>query len=146
MRIAIVEDHPLVARGLEFTFQGMGHEVCGIADTVRGALDAIERHRPDLITCDVRLRNGESGLDVARAALTRWRIRTLFITAAVDRELLAAIGPLAPVGCIAKGHLGGGLASGPFDEAIACALSGTFAPSSTAARSVGSAADGPMSP
>ncbi len=118
MRIVVVEDSALVAMGLRVTLTGLGHEVCEIARTA-AALDAVERHRPDLLTCDVDLGRGGSGVDVAREAHRRWGIRTLFIAARVDADLLDATRTIAPLGHIAKNHPGEGLAAKGFDGTLA---------------------------
>lgn len=123
MRIVVVEDNRLVAKGLELTLRDMGHQVCGTPRTAEEALASIERHRPDLITCDVDLGGGGSGVDVARAARERWGVRTLFIAAEVDGDLLARTRDLDPLGHIAKGRVGGGLQAEPFCDALSRALS-----------------------
>ncbi len=119
MRIIVVEDQALVARGLKLTLPRLGHEVCQVARTAAEAVAAVERHRPDLLTCDVDLGRGGSGVDVAREAHRRWGIRTLFIAARVDADLLAATRPLSPLGHIAKNHPGEGLTGEGFDAALA---------------------------
>lgn len=119
MRIVVVEDQVLIARGLEATLTHLGHEVCQIARTAEEAMAAVERHRPDMLTCDVDLGRGGSGVDVAREAHRRWGIRTLFIAARVDADLLAATRRFRPLGHIAKNHPGEGLQAEGFDAALA---------------------------
>ncbi len=89
MRI-VVEDDGLIAKGLELTLTRLGHEVCEIARTGEAALLAVERHRPDALTCDVDLGRDGSGLDAAREAHGRRGIRTLFVAARVDEDLQTA--------------------------------------------------------
>lgn len=67
LRIAIVEDEALVALETEMQLAGAGHEVVGTADTAEGAIRLGSRTRPDLALVDVRLADGSSGVDAARA-------------------------------------------------------------------------------
>lgn len=64
MRIVIVDDHPLVRRGLSavLSFE-KDIEVIGEASTVNEAIDLIIRTKPDQVLVDIRLDN-ESGLDI----------------------------------------------------------------------------------
>lgn len=67
MRVVLVEDHPVVCRGItQLVNEQPGMEVCGEADTVDGALGVIEREQPDVVLVDLRLRDS-NGLDLLRA-------------------------------------------------------------------------------
>lgn len=65
-RILIVDDHPIVRRGFG---QLINHEpdmeICGEAEDIDGALDALPRLQPDLAIVDIMLKNA-SGLDLVR--------------------------------------------------------------------------------
>ncbi|WP_207478578.1 response regulator [Arenibaculum pallidiluteum] len=117
MRVVVVEDDPLVAAGLQLTLEDIGHEVCAIASTARRALEAIERCRPDFITCDRQLRGGGSGLDVAREAFRLWGIRALFISGSVDEEFLAMARQADSIACLDKS-----LPAGRLTDRIAAAV------------------------
>jgi DNA-binding response OmpR family regulator len=64
--ILIVEDEPLIAMMLEDFLLSLGHEVSGSCDTVRSALEAVERTEFDLAILDVNLK-GENVWPVAAA-------------------------------------------------------------------------------
>ena len=67
MRVVLVEDHPVVCRGItQLLNEQPGMKVCGEADSVDGALDVIRREQPDVVLVDLRLR-GSNGLDLLRA-------------------------------------------------------------------------------
>lgn len=67
MRILLVEDHPVVRRGIaQLLNDEPDMEVCGEADSVNDALAAVEAARPDIALVDLSLRDS-NGLDFLRA-------------------------------------------------------------------------------
>jgi DNA-binding NarL/FixJ family response regulator len=71
-RIFIVDDHPLVRRGLSAILDRKPlHVVCGEAPDRLEALDKIEKLKPDLVTVDLCLRNSH-GLDLIKDARIRF--------------------------------------------------------------------------
>jgi DNA-binding response OmpR family regulator len=62
--ILIVEDEPLIAMMLEDFLDSLGHHVRGVCDSVKGALDEIEKGGFDLAILDVNLK-GENVWPVA---------------------------------------------------------------------------------
>lgn len=64
MKIVIVEDHPLVRKGLTAVLSLESNlEVAGEAETVEAALELIMRTRPDLVIVDLKLGN-QSGFEL----------------------------------------------------------------------------------
>jgi DNA-binding response OmpR family regulator len=80
MRILIVEDEVLIAMALADSLEHGGHEVVGPAATMAEALALCEAAAPppDLAVLDVNLRDGSSGVDVARALSARWGVPSIF--------------------------------------------------------------------
>lgn len=64
LNILIVEDEPLIAMMLEDFLLSLGHEVSETCDSVRAALDAVEKGKCDLAILDVNLK-GENVWPVA---------------------------------------------------------------------------------
>ena len=62
--ILIVEDEPLIAMMLEDFLESLGHSVAGTCDTVKCALDEVEKGGFDLAILDVNLK-GENVWPVA---------------------------------------------------------------------------------
>ncbi|MBV1798570.1 response regulator [Siccirubricoccus sp. G192] len=83
MRILIVEDEALIAMLLTESLESAGHQVMGPAATATEALALCEAARPDLALLDINLRDGSSGLDVARALLPRWGVLAIFTSAQI---------------------------------------------------------------
>lgn len=66
-RILVVDDHPLVREGLvQIINRQSDLAACGEADSAAAALKAFAEFKPDLVTIDIRLENGD-GLDLIRA-------------------------------------------------------------------------------
>jgi DNA-binding NarL/FixJ family response regulator len=65
-RVFIVDDHPIVRRGLQFMLNSEANMmVCGEAESGPEALSKIEAAQPDVAIVDLRLKSG-SGLDLIR--------------------------------------------------------------------------------
>jgi DNA-binding response OmpR family regulator len=88
MRILIAEDDALIALCTEDILTDAGHTVVGLAATKSRALQLAQQSQPDLALIDLRLADGETGLDVARE-LARHRIPTIVVSA-LPRGMAAA--------------------------------------------------------
>ena len=66
-QILIVEDEPLIAMMLEDFLEVLDKRVAGTADTVAGALTALQAGGVDAAILDVNLRGGEKSTPVAEA-------------------------------------------------------------------------------
>ncbi len=65
-KILLVDDHPLVRKGLADVIEGgLDIVVCGEADNISTALTEFERTCPDLVVVDLKLQD-DSGLDLVR--------------------------------------------------------------------------------
>ena len=64
-RILVVEDEPLIAMMLEDFLDMLGHQLVGTADSVDGALAAIDAGTLDAAILDINLRGGETSWPVA---------------------------------------------------------------------------------
>lgn len=88
-RVLIVEDDAVQAVDMEFAFEDAGYEVVGPVNTVSGALDLIERHRPTMAALDVQLRR-ETTVPVAQAMRAAGG-RIVFVTAGPREDALDAV-------------------------------------------------------
>ena len=101
MRILIVEDEVLIAWMLAECLEGAGHEVIGPAAAMAEALALCEAAAlPELAVLDINLRGGSNGVEVARALLERWGVRSIF--ASSDEMLEARRARTIALGCVRK--------------------------------------------
>ena len=97
MKILIVEDEALIAMSIEAILEDNGYDVVDIADDEASALEAANRHNPELALVDMRLAGGDSGLSVARK-LNAMGVAVVFATGNCPGP---AIRKLA-IGCLHK--------------------------------------------
>ncbi|MGI4880767.1 MAG: response regulator [Janthinobacterium lividum] len=95
--ILIVEDEALVALEMEDVLVRAGYRIVGLADTLDTTRHIINVDRPDLALCDMRLAEGETGIDVA-LDLGRRGIPCLFVTG----NCTEAVGSGLALGCLHK--------------------------------------------
>jgi two-component system, response regulator PdtaR len=101
-RILIVEDEWFIAVESEAVLREAGFDVVGIAVSAEEAVELAERHRPDLVLMDIRLRGARSGVDAAREIRQRFDIGCLFATAHSEQSVRADAEASAPAGWLAK--------------------------------------------
>lgn len=97
--ILIVEDDAIIAFDLAETVRGMGHMVCGTAPTMDEALTLAAAHTPTLALLDIRLAEGDNGIEVARELRRRRFLPVIFVTAFPDelaKRGLEHLGPVIP--------------------------------------------------
>jgi len=100
--ILIIEDEALVARDIESRLRQLGHRVVGVAHNPRQAIEKAEQERPDLLLCDIHLKDKIDGIDVARAITDKLQIPVIFLTAYSDRETVRRAKALGPYGYVLK--------------------------------------------
>ena len=71
MRLLLVEDDPFIALDLEMLVESMGHQVVGAADTYQSAVELAAGEDPDAAFVDLNLRDGLTGMRVARSLQAR---------------------------------------------------------------------------
>lgn len=81
LRVVIVEDEAVVLMQLEMMLEDAGCAVIGTAMTATEAITLIRETLPELVLLDLHLKDGSSGLDVARAVRDQDDLTVVFLTA-----------------------------------------------------------------
>ena len=75
------KDDAIILMQLESMLEDAGHEVVGMAMSAADAIDKALQLEPELVLLDVQLKDGSSGLDVARSLKSRSDATIVFVTA-----------------------------------------------------------------
>jgi two-component system, response regulator PdtaR len=102
LRVLIVEDEFYIALDVEASLTALGHSAVGIAVSGDEAVRLAERERPDVILMDIRLLGPRDGIDAAAEILSRFGIRSLFLTANSDLGTRGRAAAVNPIGFLEK--------------------------------------------
>ena len=89
MKIVIVDDHPVVRKGLKVILEENGHIVCGEAEDGDTAVRVVSECAPELVIVDIELRGGVNGIELISAIKTRFSRVTILVMSMDDGTLYA---------------------------------------------------------
>lgn len=119
-RVLLVDDHPIVRQGLRRMIANERDlEVCGEAETVREARQAVRDLAPDVVVVDLSLREGD-GIDLVRELRAHHPDLPVLVLSMHDETVFA--GRLLAAG--ARGYMMKQAASEQFISAVRCVLTG----------------------
>lgn len=102
IRIVLIDDHPMVLKGLEQLLQlNADFEVVATCGTVAEGLQTVEALRPDVLLLDLKL-SGEDGLSVLRKLDSTKPPAVVVLTASQDEDDLIAAARLGARGIVLK--------------------------------------------
>ena len=84
-RILIVDDHPIMRRGIESIIES-NFTLVGSADEIDAAVELILERAPDLVVLDVNLKDGHGATVVGRVKPTLPDIKFLVLTVSSSKE------------------------------------------------------------
>lgn len=87
--ILVVEDETLVAMEIKEDLLAQGYRVPAVVSRGDDALEAVIRHRPDLVLMDIRIKGGMDGIEAARRIKEATGLPILYLTANSDEATLA---------------------------------------------------------
>jgi two-component system, response regulator PdtaR len=86
--VLVVEDEALVAMNLTAMLEDLGAEVCATVASGKEAVRRARLLRPQLAVVDVRLKDGETGIDAARIMADELGTAIVFATAHSDPHIV----------------------------------------------------------
>jgi len=101
-KILIVEDEILVATDIQESLESLGYTVQGIVDTGVKAIEAVEKHLPDLILMDINLKGEMTGIDAAKEITKNHDVPVIYLTANADIDTVNKAKVALPYGYIIK--------------------------------------------
>lgn len=110
LKIYIVEDEPLIAATIETALKKQGFNVVGDGYDYTGAIEDIEKLRPDLVLLDIQLEGEKDGVDLA-IQLDKKLIPYLYLTSQTDPSTIERVKATKPLGYIVKPFTEAGLSS-----------------------------------
>jgi DNA-binding NarL/FixJ family response regulator len=105
----IVEDDYFVGLQNEDMLIKAGFAVVGIATNGEYALSLAAQEQPDLVLMDIRLAQGDDGIDAANTLLQREGLRCVFVTAHADPATRSRALAARPLGWLVKPFTAGAL-------------------------------------
>ena len=101
--ILIVEDDELMAMDMERMIEDMGHQIAGVVDNSRTALETIQDHPVDLAILDVRIQGQYDGIELAeKIQMIHENMAILFVTSMQDDLTFNRASRSNPSGFIVK--------------------------------------------
>jgi DNA-binding NarL/FixJ family response regulator len=89
-RVLIVDDHPVIRQGLRYLLENAEDlAVCGEAETPIAARAAIDRLHPDVLICDISLRQTD-GIELVRNLRAHYPWLPILVLSALDESIYAA--------------------------------------------------------
>jgi DNA-binding NarL/FixJ family response regulator len=102
LAVLIVDDHPIIAAGLQCMLEDLGHEVVGIVGTGEEAIRKAKRHKPDCIIMDVHLAGKMDGIEAGSEIREHLGIRSIFFSGYSDPETRERANMAEPIAFLDK--------------------------------------------
>ena len=100
-KILIVEDEYIIAGVLKNILKSGRYEVCGIAISVKEAIDILDKVQPDFVLLDILLKGELSGIDLAYRLIEK-EIPFIYISANSSQTILEEAKVTRPYGFVIK--------------------------------------------
>lgn len=101
-KILVVEDEQIIALNLRECVEALGYQVPAISASAKAAVEAANRHHPDLVLMDIRLKGKLDGIKAAEQIWNTLHIPVIYITGHSDSSTLERVKATVPFGYILK--------------------------------------------
>jgi CheY-like chemotaxis protein len=101
-RILIVEDEFLIAKNTQFTLEGMGYSILGIAMTGSEAIGMTRELKPDVLLVDIVLPGEIDGIEAVEELQKSLDIPVVFLSGNLEGINMKRIEKVRHFGCLSK--------------------------------------------
>jgi len=102
IKVLVVEDELIIAKGIEKSLMAMGYAVTGSVASGEEALAKVHESSPDLIIMDIHLQGDMDGVETAEKIRSLADIPVIYLTAYADPDSLGRAKLTEPFGYIVK--------------------------------------------
>ncbi|MEL7145571.1 MAG: response regulator [Bacteroidota bacterium] len=100
--IVLIEDEPLIAKGLILSLEEKGYDVLGTTNNAKDGLQMIKSLKPDIALLDIQLKGDETGIWLAEQLQRTYSIPYIFLTSFRDKETMENAVKTMPYGYLIK--------------------------------------------
>lgn len=100
--VLVVEDDPLSARVAVKILERLGYGVCAVVETGEEAIALATARLPHVVLMDINLAGSMDGVMAARAIIEAVGAPVIFLTAAIDRDIMDRVAATGAAGYIQK--------------------------------------------
>jgi len=101
-QICIIEDEAMIALHIKSYLEQNGFVVVGCVQTPEEAYALFEQDSPDIVISDIKLENGQSGIDIVKNLQSKYVFETIYLTSYTDDATMKKAFTTKPVSYIAK--------------------------------------------
>ena len=101
-KIMIVEDERIIAEDLKMMLENFGYDIVCVSSTGNQAIESVMQYDIDLVTMDINLGEGMSGLEAAKKLFKEHDIPIVFISAYASNKIFEDAKISCPYGYIIK--------------------------------------------
>ena len=102
IKILIVEDELIIAEDVKLKLNELGYTTAGIASDIQEANELLSDTLPDIALVDIKLRNNDSGIELAKKIKANYNIPIVFVTSHSDKDTIEKSKQVEPEGYIVK--------------------------------------------
>lgn len=102
IKILIIEDELIIAENMKEMLHELDYEVIGIACNKVEAYDILEEKIPDIALIDIKLQQGDDGIELANSIKEEHDLPVVFVSSLSDKETIERAKFIKPGGYIVK--------------------------------------------
>ncbi len=102
VRVLVVEDEFIVAEDIRASLRKFGYTTGDSVASGEEALEAVGKHRPDVILMDIQLKGEMNGIEAAKQIQADFNIPVIYLTAFADEKTIREVTSSHPFGYILK--------------------------------------------